>query len=949
MSTAGGSERVAPESAVAPLLPAARAASSAARGDAKDLDSQEYRLCGVSWRVWAALAVIAFGTTVAVVVSQQGTPSSGTAPANECAWTSYRLPSSVVPIAYNVSWDIATAFAPPFSFSGHTSIDVELSDSVACVLVHARDLNVTECSVALGASDIYVAASCAPDAPGTERLVVTLPSSAVGLSRLRLFFRFTGLLSDTVIGFYGSSFVANASAAPRRIVQTKFEPSFARTAFPCFDEPAMKATFALDLVGVPAGYTALANMPIVSQNVSAGTVAYARSPIMSTYQLTAVVAPMVNVTAEMPSPIGGRSLPVTCFAMMRDNDATRLGGLAFALSTALATLSFYERQFGIAYALPKLDLVYLPAFPVGAMEQWGLVTFTESYLASGINGSASAAGVVAHELAHQYFGNLITAEWWSALWLQEGMATYWPNIALPATAPALAYEITWRASTSGAMAEDAFAASQPLTRVDADVASSGASYAMFGTISYDKGAAVIAGLRRRCDATNPGGFISGVTAWLTAHAYGSVVPDDLLSALAIACRIPDLAAEVDSLVWAPGVPLITAAWNDGVSSSGSLRLSQSRYFVSSSSAAAAGPSPLWTVPLAISAATPSAGLVAAAAAASTAFSTSGGYSGTTLVASLPYNASSDGWLTLSNGTGSDYVRVSLPREALEALSAALARDVAPLPSADAVAAVVDDVFALAEARIGVLSVAAALQWVASWSNSSVASLRQVRSALSTRVSRIAGMLTDDVPPDHVGNASTAPAAATPGTPQYVCLSALSAFVTDVLGLPRSSVPIGADRAALSASLTALPLDASNASGALTSVAGVPAARDLAWSYFTTHYGDFVAWYGFRSTLATLARSVGGRFTSAAMASEVRSFWTSPGVVASAPVTDGAWQRSAEASAAGAEWAASADAAEVCTFLSAWATNSGIDLVAAALQAAAAASGLHVDDGERLWD
>ena len=156
------------------------------------------------------------------------------------------------------------------------------------------------------------------------------------------------------------------------------------------------------------------------------------------------------------------------------------------------------------------------------MEQWGIITYTESYLAAGANGSASAAGVIAHELAHQKFGNLVTSEWWDAL--QEGMATFWPYTAVPAVAPQLDYAASWRAATAGAMAEDAFAASQALT-VATPVASSGAAYAVFGAITYDKGAAVIAGLQRRVDgAAGAGAFVRALAAYLAAHAYATARP-----------------------------------------------------------------------------------------------------------------------------------------------------------------------------------------------------------------------------------------------------------------------------------------------------------------------------------------------------------------------------------------------------------------------------------------
>ena len=487
---------------------------------------------------------------------QQQQPPS----ADACAWQQYRLPTGVVPEAYAVRWDIGSAFAPPFSFGGATDVVVsraaDAAAGTACLLLHARGLIFTGAAAAAvdsggGVGGTWLPLTVTADPlPLSERIIVRLPSALIAQPRLRLSFQFSGMLSDTGIAFYGSSYMNGSQRVP--LVQTKFEPAFARTAFPCFDEPALKARFNLSLTGVPAGYTALANMPAVpplpalaavsaasaaaaSTAAAEGAVEFAETPIMSTYQLTFVAAPMVSLGGVLgPSSDRAEPVPVRVWTMDR-GPASLLGGLAFANATALAAMALYERLLLRPYPLPKMDLVYLPVFAVGAMEQWGLITYAENYLLSGANGSAAAAGVIAHELAHQNFGNTVTSDWWSCLWLQEGMATFWPYTAVPAIAPGLGYVATWRAATSGAMAEDAYAASQALTLAPAAVASSGSSYAMFSAITYDKGAAVIAGLQRRVDgAAGAGAFDAALSAYLVRHAYATVQPSDLLTALAAA-------------------------------------------------------------------------------------------------------------------------------------------------------------------------------------------------------------------------------------------------------------------------------------------------------------------------------------------------------------------------------------------------------------------------------
>jgi hypothetical protein len=840
------------------------------------------------------LAVLVGGVAGGLAARGASGGGGAPAPASECEWPEYRLPGSAVPVAYAVAWDLSRAFAPPFPFTGNASVTVAVAAGVSCVLVHARDLTVSAALVGGGGAETPLAA--APDALAfSERLVVRLPAPLAAAAQLTLRFAFNGTLSATNIGFYYSSFSNGSASVP--LVQTKFEPAFARTAFPCFDEPALKATFNLSLRGVPAGYTALSNMPPTAH--AGDAVAFATSPVMSTYQLMAVVAPMVSVAGTLPP-----STPVTCYTMDRGN-ASLLAGCAFAVSTAVAVLTYYAATFASMYPLPSLSLVYLPVFPVGAMEQWGCVTFTESYLAAN---SASAAGVVAHELAHSWWGNLVTAEFWEALWLQEGAATFWPNVVLPLVLPALQYETGWRASTSGAMAEDVFVASQSLTAAPPP-ASSGGAYALFSSVTYDKGAAVYAALRRRTEAARAGSFVGGLRALLAARAYGAITPPALVAALAEASGVAALGDEVGALLYSSGVPLVTAAWQGGSAASGTLRLTLSRFAAPAAGAAAAP----WVVPLTVLSQRPSPELAAAASAAAVALAASGGYAAAPLAAlALRYNATADGFLLLSNGSAGEYFRVAYPAEALGAFAAALAGGGGGGLAPDARAALLDDTFAVAEARAGCATcdTAAALQWAAAWVRADAAP--QVAAAMAARVARLFALLVDDVPLG--AGAGVAPAAATRGTPRYACTQALLAYARDALGVAVSglnaSVAALARPAALAA-LDAAAVDAASASGALTRLA-VPGGRDLAWTWAKANWARLTAWYGYRSTLATLTRALGRGFTSPELAADFAAFFAARG--AATPVVDGAWQRAVEAARANAAFFSGADAAGVCAFV-----------------------------------
>lgn len=845
-----------------------------------------FGLSRLAWLLISAAVIAAVGGIAGALSRSR----SSAAPASDCAWPSYRLPTTATPISYAVEWDVSQTFASPFIFSGSSSVDVTIARGEVCVLMHSRDLAIS--SAAISAPSAAAARTPVPftvDAfPNAERIYLRLPSASTG-ETLRLHFTFSGALSITNIGFYGSTYVNGSSNVP--LVQTKFEPAFARTAFPCFDEPALKATFNVTLRGVPSGYEALSNMPAFSR--AGDVVVFSPSPVMSTYQTTIVVAPMKKVSFVLPP-----ARPVSVYTMDR-GDASLIPGCLFAGKVAVDVLTFYESTFAIDFPLPKLDLVYLPVFPVGAMEQWGLVTYTEAYLNSGLDGSASAAGVVAHELAHQWFGNLVTASWWGTLWLQEGAATFWPNVVLPLTQPNLEYDGSWGASTRAAMTDDVWSASQAVT-ASLPPASSGASYAMFGSITYDKGAAVYAALRRRVEARSLGSFYSGVRTFLSSHAFGSVQPADLLSAL-------NVGAEFDALINMPGVPLVAVAYN-----AGQLQLSLTRFLGS-------GAIPDWTVPLSIAAQHPSNAVALASTAASSALAASGGYTAPQLLGlSIPWTSGTDGWITFSNGSASQYYRVAYPVEVLDSFAAALSDGRGGGLSDDARSSLVDDYFSLAEAGAGcaTCTTQAALAWAARWVSSDNSS--QVFSTVSARVSRLFALLVDDVPPAAQGSLTALPAAATPGTASFACTQSLLVFARDSLGVGASTIAslnnsvANVNRTALRMLLDA-PLDAVSVTTALSRVA-VNGARDIAWLWAKDNWSLLVSFYGFRSTLATLTRTLGRSFTSAAWAADAEVFFSAR--AAATPVIDGAWQRAVESARFNAAWRAGAVSgdASLCSWL-----------------------------------
>ena len=513
---------------------------------------------------------------------------------------------------------------------------------------------------------------------------------------------------------------------------------------------------------------------------------------------------------------------------------------------------------------------------------------------------------------------MITNEWWDALWLKEGFASYWPYVALPETAPWTNLRSGWRITVAAAMLRDEFATSPPLTGVA--VTSSGVASAQFNVLQYDKGAVFVAALQRRCESVAPGAFLPAIGRFIRTNAYSAIAPAALIAALADACGVVDLAEEMASLMYQPGVPLITASWERP----GVLRLTQSRYFASPASAAAAvaaaaaaggsPPSP-WTIALTISAGSPSAQLRASMVEANAVLRSRGGYANAFLT-SIAYDPAHDGWLTLTDGSAADYVRVAFPPQALVALAAALEAGTPPLPTLDVIAAIVDDLFALAESRTDPrINMSFALAWAASWATAPAAApfmaAPQVRTAFTNRVARLNHLLVDDVPLALAGTPAVAPAAVTPGTAAYLCWAGFRAFAELQLGIPPPGT-LMVNRTALAASLLTLPA-AGTIVDILLNVAAQPAGRDLAWSRFQAIFPTVQHYLTDTSALAGLARGIAWRFVSTEYADAVHAFWSAgEGVNQTAAIFSASLAE--ESIRAAAAWRASADATDFCAFL-----------------------------------
>lgn len=483
----------------------------------------------------------------------------------------HRLPATVVPNRYVLE------LAPDLeggTFTGRVEILVEVLEPVAEVWLNAVELDVHD-------------ATCV-NVEGQQEAVVSLEQPAercrlsfrhqlpAGPARLRL--RFQGKLNDKLRGFYRSR-CRDASGKERWLAATQFQATDARRAFPCFDEPAYKAAFATTLI-VDPDLVALSNSRVVSEDVIDGKnhVRFADTIRMSTYLVAFVIGPLESTPSVLVGPT-----PVRVWCVPGKQPLMRLGH-----EVAVFSLQFFEEYYGRKYPGDKLDLIALPDFAAGAMENLGAITFRETAL---LVDEATAthqerervADVVSHENAHMWFGDLVTMRWWNGLWLNEAFATFMEMLAVDAWKPAWQRWVTFGVSRAAALTVDGLRSTRP---IEFPVAAPSDAEAMFDVLTYEKGASV---LRMLEQYLGPQTFQAGVRVYLDRHAFGNTETVDLWKALAEASRLP-IPEIMDGWIFQPGYPLLTAR-REGETLV--LRQSPFRYLPNAESE----PRPRWHIPV----------------------------------------------------------------------------------------------------------------------------------------------------------------------------------------------------------------------------------------------------------------------------------------------------------------------------------------------------------------
>ena len=434
------------------------------------------------------------------------------------------------------------------TFTGTVAIDVEVATATDRITCNAAELVVLDAAVIVDGERKALSASLDEAA---ERLVLLAPSPlAPGRARLEL--AFSGLLNDRLRGFYRSTLVG-ADGVEQTIATTQFQSTDARRAFPCFDEPDMKASFGVTLV-VPEDLLAVSNGAEVSRTpLGDGTdrVVFADTIELSTYLVAFVVGPM-----EATDPVDVDGVPVRIIHPPGRGDQT-----AFALEVAAHSLRWLADWYGIDVPGGKVDLVALPDFAFGAMENLGCITFREVLLLVDPESAdqrelESVASVLSHELAHLWFGDLVTMRWWNGIWLNEAFATFMEMKAVEAWRPDWDVWAGFGAARAAALDVDALASTRP---IEYPVVTPADAESMFDVLTYQKGAAVVRMLEQFLGEE---AFRDGVRRYLADHLGGNTDNEDLWAALETTTGQPvgDL---MHDWIFRGGFPLVEATVDDG--------------------------------------------------------------------------------------------------------------------------------------------------------------------------------------------------------------------------------------------------------------------------------------------------------------------------------------------------------------------------------------------------
>lgn len=485
-----------------------------------------------------------------------------------------RLSKNIIPLKYKV---LLAPDLDAFTFEGEEEIEVKVGKSTNKITLHAAELEILSAVISQNKKEDVGSISY-----NLKEETATLSfSKKINSGKAVLKMSFTGILNDKLRGFYRSRYEMGGKSYHMGV--TQFESTDARRAIPCFDEPAHKAVFEVSLK-VPSDRAVISNTiesEILEHDGGFKTVKFEPSPKMSSYLLAFIVGHFENIEAKTKS-----GVRVRVFVTPGKKHQAQ-----FALEVGVKCIEFFEKYFGIKYPLPVMDLIAIPDFASGAMENWGAVTYRETAILvdpehSSTQNKQWVALVIAHELAHQWFGNLVTMEWWTHLWLNEGFASYMEYVAIDAIFP------EWHVWSQFVFIEEArgllLDGLESTHAIEVDVNHPAEISEIFDAVSYSKGASVI---RMLAEYLGEKDFQKGLSNYLKKHSYANASTNDLWEALGKVSGKP-VKKIMQNWTRKPGYPLISVH-----KSKNGLELSQERFF--SSSLIKKKDNSLWLVPVSI--------------------------------------------------------------------------------------------------------------------------------------------------------------------------------------------------------------------------------------------------------------------------------------------------------------------------------------------------------------
>ncbi|XP_006869398.1 PREDICTED: glutamyl aminopeptidase [Chrysochloris asiatica] len=443
-------------------------------------------------------------------------------------WKNFRLPDFINPVHYDLQ---VKPLLEEDTYTGRVTISINVSAPTRHLWLHLRETRITQLPMLKKPNGEQVQVRRCFEYKKQEYVVVEaeeelLPST--GNSTYLLTLEFAGWLNGSLVGFYRTTYVEKG--AIKSIAATDHEPTDARKSFPCFDEPNKKATYTISIIH-PKEYSALSNMPVLkkeSLDDKWNQTTFQKSVPMSTYLVCFAVHQFVGIEV-----LSNRKIPLTIYVQPEQKETA-----LYASNITKSVFDYFEDYFGMEYALPKLDKIAIPDFGTGAMENWGLITYRETNLLYDPNESASSnkqrvASVVAHELVHQWFGNIVTMDWWEDLWLNEGFASFFEFLGVDHA------EKDWQMRDQMLLddvlpvqEDDSLMSSHPIV---VTVTTPAEITSVFDGISYSKGASI---LRMLEDWIKPENFKKGCQIYLARYKFKNAKTSDFWAALEEASNLP---------------------------------------------------------------------------------------------------------------------------------------------------------------------------------------------------------------------------------------------------------------------------------------------------------------------------------------------------------------------------------------------------------------------------